>query len=535
MEATASKDNEEQPLHASSSLEASPPEEPDEEPPVVLLAWGAPFAQARAFWIFLLASSVGQGILFGFVGLAVFLGFTGLQNVSWNQGAYRTALEDFDAAAIRQSLALGNGEWWYVGTLTTGGVAVGLIKALWTFWIRPFPAHPANFLTDVQNLSSDEPWEALPIAACAIVSIGCGASCGPEMPLDALVSAIGGVALPALLNKVQPSNHVLTMHQSKLCGMDALAAAFGPLLPSQYLGPLLIYELGQPLWTLRKYDFHFMEIITRMAVASTISYAVFVGIKERTILHSIPPPEAAYDAIDDSLIYFLHAIILGLICGVMGTFAFTLQAVFGVIGGKIQAGIDRIGLGQIHEEIVSGPKRTYLGMILTPTIGGCLVGLLTVACPLILGDGSAQLAVILNGANDLGATTLILSALAKLLALSISLGFGFIGGNVFPYLFAGACIGSAAHVLVPEIPILVSFAVGMAASSSSCFPLIFTFTSFVSMAMALGGFATSPVFIGAVVSYFVGPGLGFSQWLVNKGRNGKTEGSKKAEDERATR
>lgn len=406
-----------------------------------------------------------------------------------------------------------------MGLLSAGGAAVGLLKVLWTVLVRPFPAKPAGFLADVQNLSSDEPWEAIPILLCAMLSIGCGASCGPEMPLGAISVAVGGSALPFLSRKLGFKFLDLS-GQEKLCALDGMAAAFGPLLPSQYLSPMLLHEVGWKHWG-GPDRFQFMETIARTGVASTISYAVFVGLKERTIIDAIPPGQAAYDLIKTiDIVYLFYGAVLGVICGISGLIGFVLMVVCAKIGGKVCHQIDRLGLGAFREEEEENDDlktpRTYLGMIATPALGGSLVGLLAVACPLTLGDGSAQLGVILSGAETLGADTLIVSAFVKLLAMSISLGFGFIGGQVFPFLNAGACIGSAVHVLVPEVPLLISYPACMAAICCSFFPLIFTFTTFVSLTLALGGAATSPVFAAAVCSFTAVCGAGVLQAIIKR-------------------
>jgi H+/Cl- antiporter ClcA len=247
-----------------------------------------------------------------------------------------------------------------------------------------------------------------------------------------------------------------------------------------------------------------------------------VGLKNRTILDTIPAPAAAYDLIETiEMVYLFYGAVLGVICGLSGLVGFLLMAICAKIGETVCQQIDRLGLGtfreeQEQEEDDSKTPRTYLGMIVTPTLGGCLIGLLAVACPLTLGDGSAQLNVILGNAETLGSDTLIVSAIVKLVAVSISLGFGFIGGQVFPLLFTGACIGAAAHVLVPEVPLLISFPACMTATSCAFLPLTFTFTTAVSLAIALGGPATSPVFVAAVCSFTVVCGFGFLQGMLKK-------------------
>jgi len=76
-----------------------------------------------------------------------------------------------------------------------------------------------------------------------------------------------------------------------------------------------------------------------------------------------------------------------------------------------------------------------LGLLLSPAIGGVLVGLLAVASPLILSDGSNQIEALFILSKELGPGNLIATMSIKLFAVGISLGFGFIGGQLFPLVF----------------------------------------------------------------------------------------------------
>lgn len=61
-------------------------------------------------------------------------------------------------------------------------------------------------------------------------------------------------------------------------------------------------------------------------------------------------------------------------------------------------------------------------------------------------------------ASEIGVALLVVIALAKLLALSGALAFGFIGGPIFPLLFVGTALGSALVLVFPQLP--VGLAVG---------------------------------------------------------------------------
>jgi H+/Cl- antiporter ClcA len=530
-----------------------------QQSPPLLQAIGPAFATELSFWFgAVFVSGILQGIVLGFLALAFFVSFETLQVNTWNFGEYHQAVtaaasEDDDnvEAAIFSSLKLGNGRWWYVGLLTATGAAVGLCKALWTWCISPrhaFPARPDGFLVDVQRLSSDDPFHAIPIFLCSILSIGGGASCGPEMALGATGVAMGGSLLPNLgrwfnsrwkTSNNQPANDIFGFEgREKLTAMDGIAGALGPLFPAQMISTLLMHEIGRPV------SYHnsssnrsqeedgttaidIMETITRTGIASSVSYAVFVGLKDRTILDTVAAPEAAYDEISTiRVLYLLQAAVLGIISGVVGLIAFLCLAMGDKVGTVVNQKIDLFLVGtfccgqyiehEVQNHHSTHPKRTYLGMIITPTLGGCLLGLLAIGCPLTLGDGSVQLEVLLLHGEKLGVANLLVSALVKIVAASITSGFGFIGGQVFPLLFAGSSIGSAAHLLVPQVPLLIAYPACMVAIPCSFTPLMFTLTLTASLALALGGAATAPVFVAAICSFLMVSGCGFIQRIVSR-------------------
>ena len=48
--------------------------------------------------------------------------------------------------------------------------------------------------------------------------------------------------------------------------------------------------------------------------------------------------------------------------------------------------------------------------------------------------------------------TLLITTLGKMASLGVALGFGFIGGQIFPFVFAGAAVGAAVCQLLPGLP-----------------------------------------------------------------------------------
>lgn len=92
-----------------------------------------------------------------------------------------------------------------------------------------------------------------------------------------------------------------------------------------------------------------------------------------------------------------------------------------------------------------------------------LAGLLTACCaifiPQIMGVGYDTIASAMNG--DISLKLLLIIAVIKLLATSVSLGVGMPGGVVGPLLFIGACVGGAvgtvAHIWMPDSASAIGF------------------------------------------------------------------------------
>jgi H+/Cl- antiporter ClcA len=299
---------------------------------------------------------------------------------------------------------------------------------------------------------------------------------------------------------------------AKSCVLDGIVAAFGPLLPSQLLAPLLVFEIGVNSFFGPGGPFTYTEQVAKAGVASTISYVIFTGFEKQTFLSQVPLPEAAYDFLPTvESVDLAYGAILGVFCGMCGFVGFLLLAIGGVLGNKVFDLFDHLG-GRL------GMGGNTLPFLLTPTVGGALVGLLAVASPLILSDGAEQMGVLFTGAGALGVGTMVCCAALKLLAVGISLGFGFVGGQLFPFIFSGACIGSTVHLIFPTIPLLVAFPACMSAMACAFVPCFFTFTFLSSMSLVLGGAGTAPVFVACVLSYTTVCGLGLVQALLSMKR-----------------
>jgi H+/Cl- antiporter ClcA len=97
-----------------------------------------------------------------------------------------------------------------------------------------------------------------------------------------------------------------------------------------------------------------------------------------------------------------------------------------------------------------------------PVIGGVVLALLAWMSPYALTFGEDQLGHV--AVTDLAVRTLVLAAVAKLLASSVTLSSGWKGGFIIPLFFIGATLGRAGHIVFPG----ASEAVLMAALMTAC-------------------------------------------------------------------
>jgi len=177
--------------------------------------------------------------------------------------------------------------------------------------------------------------------------------------------------------------------------------------------------------------------------------------------------------------------------------------------------------------------------VFMPTLGGVIIGLIAKAYPLTLGDGAMQLKYVIQNSysgnftfsdtikgidieknfqihGTVTASSLVGTLFAKILAMAISLGFGFVGGQIFPCIFAGTCAGCAITILYPTLPITLTVPCMMAAVPSAFAPIPFSLVGIVILSFVIDGEMTAPVFIATFVSFLTNCGLGVIQGMLER-------------------
>ena len=146
--------------------------------------------------------------------------------------------------------------------------------------------------------------------------------------------------------------------------------------------------------------------------AATIGYVVFFGVTGKVMLDTFGVPGYSFE-----WSHLLMAVGLGL----ASVAALLLYMAIGTA-------VKRIGSLIINPYVVA-------------VAFGALVGLIAFALPLTATGGSSQLTFEVDHIDALGAGLLATVLVAKMVAVHLSLGAGFLGGTVFPMLFIGGTTG----------------------------------------------------------------------------------------------
>jgi H+/Cl- antiporter ClcA len=139
-----------------------------------------------------------------------------------------------------------------------------------------------------------------------------------------------------------------------------------------------------------------------------------------------------------------------------------------------------------------------------------LLGLLGMALPLTLFLGTDGLVETTSQAAEIGVGLLIVFALAKLLALSGALSFGFIGGPVFPLMFAGGTLGAAISLAFPQIPLGLAVGCMTVALPAAIVPIPLALAVLGILILGLSPLDSLPVVVASLISFSVAHGIGLA-------------------------
>lgn len=302
---------------------------------------------------------------------------------------------------------------WGIWTLALvpflGGIIVGCIR-----WCFPeILGQGLSSLLSDPKLQTISPLRPLVKMVAAAISLGTGASLGPEGPSVEIGSSVGVLLGQSL--KVSKERYRLL-----------LAAGAGAGIAAGFNAPIagVFFALEVVLGT--TFTNPVASLILLSAVVSALVARIMLGGHPS---FNLPP----YEVLSNwEWIYYFGLGLLASLVSVLYTQGIKFaQASF---QGKVK---QLAWLGKIPP-------------IVKPIVGGGFVGLMALWFPQILGVGYGTLEVILQG-EEFPLKLLCLLVVVKLVATAVSLGSGLVGGIFAPALFIGACVGEIYGSVLPLI------------------------------------------------------------------------------------
>jgi H+/Cl- antiporter ClcA len=344
-----------------------------------------------------------------------------------------------------------SGKWWWIPVVAVGGVLVAYLRIAWRAPEKVPGAIDQIAAADVDHGTAPR------LVVISAVSLVFGASLGPSFALVVMGGALGSwLAERKWAEGRADSTYTLV----------GMSGGLGGAFTSPILGAFMVSEIAPT----KRADY--VATIIPQMISAILGFMVFYVVVGRTFYRSFELPEYAFVLKDMAL-----AILLG-VAAVAVLVAF-------IVVTKL---VDKLA------GLVPNPY-------LLAGVGGGLVGLIAVAMPLTLASGNEQLAAVLGGATVLSTGLLVMVVLGKMVALSISVRIGFIGGNVFPMIFIGGASGLAVHQMFPDIPVALAVSCLMAAVPGSVLKAPVSLTLVAAISVGLGATTTAPVIVAVITAY----------------------------------
>jgi H+/Cl- antiporter ClcA len=236
-----------------------------------------------------------------------------------------------------------------------------------------------------------------------------GASVGPEGPLTFLV-----VDIAAWLGTK------LRLAERTMLGfaMAGLASALNGIIGNPLFAALFATELGGDNGGLQQIAWNLVAGVIGYMFFALIGYPAFASSIASTPVNALTLP------------YSVDAVILGIIGALLAIF----------IGVSLQ------GIGRVMDRVF---KDRFIERVMA---GGVIIAIVGYFVPEVLFSGEAQIHPILANPVAYGVLMLLGLAILKILLLALSFKSGYIGGPIFPTLFASTMVALAISLLFPSVP-----------------------------------------------------------------------------------
>jgi H+/Cl- antiporter ClcA len=346
-----------------------------------------------------------------------------------------------------------DGKWWMVAGLAGFGLLVGLSRKL-----LKTPMSVSLF-RELEEGRVD-PHHVVSVLGTGFISLVSGASLGPEAPLATMGGGVGTLVAER------------TGRNPRIESFVGISAVFGGLMGMPLFATSLALELEHP----QKIDYY--KLILPGLIASAVGTGVFLAVTD--------PFFGTFDLgpVSFHWWYLLAAVPLGVI-------------------GALAAILCGLLFGLLRRVLAPLAQRT----LVLPIAGGAVMGLVAFAFPLTLFSGEHEFHVVLHDAEQLGGWLLLAMALAKIVAVATAMSTGFVGGPIFPMLFAGGSIGLAIHAAIPSVPIAIAVSCVMAATPAAFASVPLSMLVLV-LVLVGGGITAAPAAVAVVVAFSITYGLG---------------------------
>jgi H+/Cl- antiporter ClcA len=313
--------------------------------------------------------------------------------------------------AVIWTSAYVTGNRWTIPLLTVG---LSLIVGLAQKYLGAPTVIDGGFTESLKSRSTATDYRTFPGALlssfCSLLS---GASVGPEGPVAILVSDIAAW----MRNR-------LRLSPTAALGFDvaALAAAFNGIVGNPLFTGVFAteFEVGAPsasvylVWNLLAgvIGFAFYEALGLTAFAGAVPFAPVTHLE---------------------LSYFIWAMALGVLGAAMAIYTGACMQLFGRL-----------------------IPRLFGERVLLRSLGAAVViGLIGMVVPELLFSGESQVHALVSDPARYGLVMLLALALSKPLLLGLSFKSGYLGGPIFPVMFACTMLGLALDLIFPGVPLSI--------------------------------------------------------------------------------
>lgn len=351
------------------------------------------------------------------------------------------------------------GDVWWIGVVAGTGLLVGLLRR----WMR-VPADVIGAFPQIESRRVDYKTAPQTVLVSAISLIG-GSSVGP---FDAGTRQGGAFAEWLSARRKLPED------MRQINTLSGINGGIGALLTAPFIAVLFVMEIARP-----RTGRYYITLIPNL-IAATFGFFVFFAIAGVGFLDLFEVPKFAPE-----IWHFAAAVPLGIAAG----------------GLAIVLGLTMRFLKQLLAPLENK-------IVFRATLGGAVLGLVAFLVPLTLASGKDQLVVAIDEFQTLGTVVLVVTVLAKIFAMALSIATGFIGGAVMPTLFIGGTAGLAAHLIIPELPLGLTFSALLVAVPGAAVKAPFAMVLLAAFTVGIGPIATAPAGIAVITAYLLTSGLG---------------------------